>query len=88
MSNRSRCFFVGLLIGLLLFCGLSFSQRALSSAAIDPSALVQPDLVQSDLVQSAQDPSDLIQQGRSQYQSGRFAQAAEFWQQAAAAAAF
>jgi CHAT domain-containing protein len=73
MSNLSRSapgrrlwrFFIGLLLGLLLFCGLSFSQWALSSTAIAQSALVQ--------------------QGRSQYQSGRFAQAAEFWQQAAAA---
>ncbi|NJL19848.1 MAG: CHAT domain-containing protein [Leptolyngbyaceae cyanobacterium SM1_3_5] len=73
MSNRpqsapgkvSRRFFIGLLLGLLLFCGLSFSQRAISSTAIAQSALVQ--------------------RGRSHYQSGRFAQAAEFWQQAAAA---
>lgn len=70
MSKRPRhplrAFLKWLLVGLILFCGWSFTgnftERAWSSTEPDHAAL--------------------IQQGRSHYQAGQFSQAADLWQQA------
>jgi CHAT domain-containing protein len=72
LHHRLRKFSIWLLVGIVLFCGLSFSERAISSPAIPSPAGVSSSI-------------DLVQQGRSRYQAGQFAQAVELWQQAVAA---
>ncbi|WP_088888871.1 CHAT domain-containing protein [Leptolyngbya ohadii] len=77
LSHRLRCFLGGLLIGFFLFCGLSFSQRAVASASYVSQF--------SERTHAQTNSPSIVQQGRSHYEAGQFAQAAEFWQQAAVA---